>query len=699
MSGLPPLREEIQLLPAASAADGSPVWTLYDPSRNRFFRLNWMAFEILARWDDGDARHIAGAVCRETTLAITPEDVHSLLQFFLHNHLLQSSVRQDVARLHQARLAQRRSWGGWLLHHYLFFRVPLVNPDAFLNRMIPRGQWFFSRAFLRLTLVAGLVGLVLAMRQWEVFLTTLWDNVSMTGMVHFALALTVAKVVHELGHALAAKRFGCRVPTMGLAFMVLWPVLYTDTNDSWKLSCRRQRMVVGGAGMMAELAIAAYATLAWALLPDSGLRQMAFILATTTWISTLLVNLSPFMRFDGYFLLMDGLDLPNLHGRAFAMATWFLRERLFGLDRPPPEYLAPGLRRFVIFFAFLTWIYRLVVFFGIALMVYEYFFKLLGLFLFMVEVAWFIVLPIRSELTVWWRMRQEIVARPKSRRSLLVALLLLVLLFIPWQSRLTLPALMQAREQVSLYAPAAGRLVTLVNSEGRQVVAGETLMALDAPDLDYRLAQVNSRIRLLEWEISAMGFEAAFRKRVQSLEQEMQGAVAERLGLQQERQRLQLRAPLDGQLRDLPPELRPGAWIAHKEYLGSVVSRQGAVVVAYVPEADIARIHHNARALFHPDNPEQPASAARVIRMDPLAAAILEYPHLATLYGGNVPVREYEQLLFPDGAFYRLHLLAAATAAPPRQTVGTVTIDAEQQSIGMRFIQAMLAVVLREGGF
>ena len=187
------------------------------------------------------------------------------------------------------------------------------------------------------------------------------------------------KVIHEMGHALTAKRYGCRVPSMGIALLVLWPVLYTDVTETWKLVSRRQRLAVGLAGVTAELVFAVFATLAWSFLPDGPVRGAAFILATTSWIATLLLNLSPFMRFDGYFVLSDWLEMPNLHARAFAIARWWLRERLFGLGEPPPEELPPGRRRFLIVFSFATWFYRVTVFLGIAVLVYHFAIKALGI--------------------------------------------------------------------------------------------------------------------------------------------------------------------------------------------------------------------------------------------------------------------------------------------------------------------------------
>ena len=119
---------------------------------------------------------------------------------------------------------------------------------------------------------------------------------------------------------------------MGVAFLVLWPMFYTDTNESWKLQSRRHRLNIASAGVIVELAIAAIATLLWSFLPPGNLREAIFVIATTTWISSVIINASPFMRFDGYYLLSDLWRMPNLHERSFTLARWWLRKKLFDLD-------------------------------------------------------------------------------------------------------------------------------------------------------------------------------------------------------------------------------------------------------------------------------------------------------------------------------------------------------------------------------
>jgi len=278
---LPLLREELDLLAGPALADGQPSWTLHDPVRNQFFRIDWPTFEILSRWSLDDPQAIAESVAESTTLQLSASDVEQVARFLLENQLVQPQG-SDSARKLAARLEQiQGSAFKWLLHHYLFFRIPLWRPDAWLGRWLGVAQLFYSRTFLALTLLALGLGLYHVMRQWDVFTASLVDTFSLSGLASYGVALVAVKFLHELGHAFTAKRLGCRVPTMGVAFLVLWPVAYTDTNETWRLTSRWQRLQVACAGIATELAVAAWATLAWGLLPDGEWRSAAFVLATT----------------------------------------------------------------------------------------------------------------------------------------------------------------------------------------------------------------------------------------------------------------------------------------------------------------------------------------------------------------------------------------------------------------------------------
>lgn len=693
------LRDDLRLHATAPAADGSPRWVIHDPARHRFYQIDWPAFEILSRWHEADPATLAARVAAETPLRVGPDDVDDLHRFLAEQQLLRPAPGGGLELWRRAR-AGRLGPGQWLLHHYLFFRIPLLRPDRFLAATLPALAWIYHRRTLGLLAVAAVVAAVLLLRQLDPFRASLVDLLSPAGLVRFAGALALAKLAHEFGHAYTAKYYGCRVPTMGVAFLVLWPMLYTDVSAVWTLRHRRQRFAVSLAGLAAELGLAVLAALAWSLLPPGAARELAFVLATTSLASSLLLNLSPFMRFDGYFLLSDWLDLPNLHERAFALARWQLREWLFALGAPPPETFAPRRRRFLILFAFATWIYRLLLFLGIALLVYHFFIKLVGIFLFLVEIGWFVLRPIWREVGAWRRLDLRLGVAGRWRRPAVPLLLTVLLLLLPWQTAVQAPALWAAGRHVTLYAPGPGRLARIAVGEGEAVAAGAPLFVLDHPELGYRRERAGRQAEIVAGEREQGRFAAALRERARVLTAEDAAVAAADTAAARQQQRLELRAPFAGTAIDLEPDLAPGTWLGKGQRLGALRDTGPARIVAYVGEDDIDRIAPGAACRFYPEALDRPVLACRVAAIDPAAVRALQEPLLANLFGGPLPVRAQGRQLIPERALYRLRIdLDDPAAGPGSQMRGTVAIDGRAASLLGRLLQTAGAVALRESGF
>jgi putative peptide zinc metalloprotease protein len=698
---LPPLREELALYPGPRALDGSPTWTLHDPARNQFFRIGWPEFEMLSRWDAGDPLALLERLRAETTLDLEAEDVGDVARFLAGHNLVRSASAESTRSLAAKAARLRQHWAMWLLKNYLFLRIPLVRPDRWLDAAYPWIAWAFTPAFGRSVFALGMLSLYLVARRWDEYLDTFTYLFSIEGAVYFALTLTLLKVVHELGHAFTAKRYGCRVPSMGVAFLVLWPVLYTDVTESWKLPSRRQRLAVGMAGMATELVCAVFATFAWSFLPDGPMRSAAFLVSTTTWVSTLLINLSPFMRFDGYFVFSDWLEMPNLHTRAFALARWWLRERLLALGDPPPEELPPGRRRFVIAFAFCTWLYRVSLFLGIAALVYHFTVKLLGIGLAAVEIGYFILRPIWGEAAMLWKLRGKF---HRGRRPLLsgaAVLLLLLALIVPWRSAVEAPALFRSSRIDRVFAPAQGtRIGTLGVHNGDNVAKDAPLIELESPDLAFKLAQARTDIAVLEWQLATQGVAPDLLAHSRVAGHEYEAAYAQYRVFADEAQRLHVTAPIAGRVVDIADDLRPGMWIPPKAPLLSVVALGEPEIEAYVFEADLPRIAVGDRAAFYPDGGFLSAIEARVAAIDRANTRVLPENYLASRFGGGIPVREVREGEFvPERAVYRVVLAVEDGAqTPPRVVRGRVVIKGRGESLAARAWRSVLSVLLRESG-
>ena len=703
--GLLPLREEIAIFPGPTALDGSPSWTLHDPSSNRFYRLGWREFEMLSRWDAGSVAALTARVEAETTLQVEKDDVDDLVRFLFSYDLLRASSPEATAYLVKKADRQRGTWGRWLLHNYLFIRIPLLRPDRFLSLTYPYLRWIFTPLVAAIVVAIGLVGLVRVTRQWDVFLGTFVDMFSVQGAIGFAITLGCLKCLHELGHAYTAKRFGCRVPTMGLALLVMVPVLYTDVNESWKLASRKQRLAIGLAGVTTELACAAFAMFAWVALPNGPARSIAFLVATSTWLTTVLINSSPFMRYDGYYVLSDWLEMPNLHTRAFALAQWWLRETLLGLGDPIPEDMPPHRRRFLIAFAFLTWAYRFSLFIGIAVIVYHFVIKILGIVMMIVEVGYFVVMPVVREALTWWRRRADIHLNIRTALTSAAGAALLLLLLVPWRSAVEAPALLKSQQHIDIFAPEFGaRLASIGVHDGDSVARGAALLQMTSPDLDYKLARTRTEIEISEWQLRARGADPELLARSLVTESEYEAARAEYRALMDQKSRLDVTTPVAGEVVDVAEALEPGGWMPAKSRLMSVIDPAGMTVEAYVDEADLDRIAIGDGASFVAEADTRIEFPLHLVEIARASTTVLADPALASTMGGPIAVRpqksEKQSELVPDRTLYRVRLAVdeGHAARVTRVLRGQVILRGEAISLARRAWRKALAVIIRESG-
>ena len=692
------MREDLKLFPAAGNRDGSPAWMIQDPVTNRFFRIGWIEFELLSRWSLNDPHAILNAVRQQTPLDPSLGDLEQLAGFFRKHQLLRQSNAAGVDYLRDAARRARVGRWRWLLHNYLFFRIALVRPQRFLQAVAPWLGKLYSRPFFFVSLAAAALGLLLAARQWDGFVHTFNDFLSPEGFAGYAVALFIAKSLHELGHAVTATRYGVRVAHMGIAFLVMWPMLYTDTGESWKLPDRRQRFRIAAAGMATEFALAGFATLAWSLVDDGALRSVLFFLATTSWILTLGINASPFMRFDGYFLLSDALDLPNLHARSFALARVRLRHLLLGWNDPDPEPFEPGLRRFLVAFAFITWIYRLVVFIGIAVAVYYFFFKLLGIFLFAVEIGWFVVRPLWSELNVW-RQRRAAISVTRRLALLLAAGLLLALLAWPWARDVRGEGWLHAEQQQLIYSPFPARIASL-QAEG-EVAAGATLVVLDSPDTRSKAMQSRILADSLALQLDQTIGRSDGEERRTLLVEQLAQQLAE-LGAQQaELQRLELTAAFAGRLLDTDRDLRAGVWITANQPIAILVDPASWVVDSLVEQKALQRIRVGSAVRFYRRNRFEAPLHGEVVAIDSARAQVLPHPMLAAEQGGRIAASKQSNGAWaPRDVLYRVRIkVDADLTRRPAVGLGSALIDGDRRSVLVDAWTAVAAVLVRESGF
>ncbi|MEI7341669.1 HlyD family efflux transporter periplasmic adaptor subunit [Pectobacterium brasiliense] len=698
---LPPLRADLQLAESAPGINGAPQWVLSDPITGRYFTLTPSAIRLLRHWPLRQPQQILAAANSEPGLPLRVKELEKLLQFLRQHDLVAASDAEQRQRYLGKAQAMRTSLWKSVLHQYLFFRIPLWRPDPVLNRCWPWLQRYGAPFLIWVFPFVLLLGLFLVSRDWVRYTHSFPHLFSLSGMAVFGVSLVFAKFIHELGHAFMAKRAGCRVQSMGVAFIVLFPLFYTDTTDAWKLKDRQARLLIGAGGILAELMLAVIALLAWALLPDGPARTAAFMLSSATWLTTLVVNLNPLMRFDGYFLLSDFWRVENLQERAYALCRWRLRESLFGHGHPAPENLSPSLQSKLLVWGYASWIWRFFLFFGIALVVYHFFIKVIGIGLMLVEIVWFIALPIAKEAYAWWSMRKSIHPIAFLRSALLCSTLLFILLY-PWGGSIHIPAVLEAEKVSTLYSPVPAQVNRLHVTDGQRVDTGDILLELTSVDLDYRLDIERQRIAQLQQQRQRGAARQETASEIQVMDWQLAEALARYRGLAAQRQRLTIRAPQAGVVRDLARDMTAGRWLTADTPLLRVVEPTQGRVIGYIPEESLMRTQEGMQGIFLTDDPAFPRLDVTLHDIAPTGSAYLQQEMLASDRHGPIAVRrDRDHNPQPVQAQYRVRFIVQEEQFLPLQQPlrGSVILEGEKESILGTVWRRVAALGIRESGF
>ncbi|MEL7014426.1 MAG: site-2 protease family protein [Pseudomonadota bacterium] len=691
---LPALREDLRVLPGKAERTGQRTWLIFDPLRNRYFQIDGRSLAILKAWHAGTPGGILHAL-RDPD--ITMVEIEAFVRFVFANALTRDPAQGDVNNFVAQAEAGQRGILSTAVHSYLFFRIPLVRPHAFLKRTVGLTEVFFRPGwwvFLGLLLLAGGY---LTLRQWDQFVHTFMHFFSLQGLAYYFLALIFVKIAHELGHAFTATRYGCRVSTMGVAFLVMFPVLFTDTTESWKLQSKRQRLTITAAGVLTELMIAIFSTFLWAFLPDGPWRSAAFFVATTSWIMSIAVNLNPFMRFDGYHFLSDLIGIQNLQARSFAFGRWRLRELLFGLGDPMPEMMDMGMRRGLTVLAWCIWVYRFFLFLGIALLVHALFFKLLGIILFVIEIGWFIMIPILNEMKEWWGRRADIAARSQWTRPAIALIGLIMVLIVPWQSTIRMPAVFEAQEQTALFSPEPAQIVDVLVHNGQRVKAGDKLVRLTSPDLLTQIRLEERRLKLTRARLGRIVADRDDRDQNLVLQREARQRRDAIAGLRRQLANLDIVAPFDGVVIDLADHLHSGRWVEQTLPILSVAEMAQGRMRGYLFSEYTERLSVGAKAVFIPDEIELKKMRGTVSRIASANSQRISLPVLTSRFGGAIAVSETQDDLDPLQTWYGIVIEPdARSEAPVRVVRGQIHAKGKPESLALRIWRRLAHILIRE---
>lgn len=699
LNELPRLREDLQLQRSSSTHSGSPTWLIVDIWSGKYFQISFEVFQLLSLWSDSKTvAELSAKVEARFMRRPSHVEIAKIAEFLQQKHLVQAaSDWKKLASMNAARPA----WYKSAFHKYLFFKLPLFRPQSLLLATYPFVSFFMTKAFVVTLIFLSVLGAYLTLRQWDQFIATFPFGFTFAGIVTSALSVVVIKSLHELGHAYTAVRYGCHVRTAGIAFMALVPMLYTDVTDAWKLPSRRHRIHIDMAGIYVEVAVAGLCLFFWAFLPDGPVRSAVFVLATVSIFMSVIVNLNPFMRFDGYFVLADLIGVPNLQPRGFDLLRYQIRRFLFASSEQPPEVFTPTLHASIVAYAIVTAVYRFFLYIGIAALVYHFVIKLVGIMLLIGEVWYFILAPVWRETREWWKMRSKLFANRHSKIVTAVAIVTLGSLFYPWSSTVSTPAMLQADEVKAIYAQHNGRLSELAVSSGEQVSPQSLLFRIEDSEIAAEQRIAAAEVELRRQKLRGVSANADALANRQIILKELELYEQRLLALKDKKAQLELRSPIHGVVASIDSSLYQGTNVGIGQMLALVVSEGGQRTQGYISAQDVARIAPGAVAWFIPDDISMSAIEMTVSDISSASVDTIDLPHLASTQGGEVAVNiDANGVLKPVQPMYRISSIAdRLDQKVPKTQRGTLLVTGTKESVATRIFRQVAGVLVRESGF
>jgi len=660
------LRPDLVIHPGPIDYDGQRSWILEDPVRGNNFRLGHAEGELIYRLTteaDVDAAIIK--LYQNTTLRPTIEEIVAFINLLQRESLAIIPDNEVVRRESLSKGTVPPGFMQQIMRGSIFFTIPVLRPDKFLGRTLPWVSLLWSPFLKFFYLFCGLTGFVFTLQEIEIYLSSVSYLFTPQGSITFLLCLALLKIGHEFAHAYTTKAMGLHVRSMGVIFIVIWPLLYTDTTDAWKIPDRRQRMWISAAGIMFELTVAGIALLLWAFLPDGIIRSLMFFLSGTSLISSVLINLNPFMRYDGYYILMDYWGIDNLRPRAFAMFRHALRCLFFDWQGPVPEIL-PN-RRSLIIYGFLAMLYKLFIGISIAISVYYLFFPLLGMIIFAAEIWLFIIHPLKSETLAVIKSRHYLGSKFRVAITVVCFLIICLSLIMPLPHIEHVPSLFMYKRAANIESPSPGQILTDLPKEGLEVNAGDLITSLGSDSLEYEMQQAKFDLEGVRSSIQGLGSggeQEAYRKWLMAEEERLKVSLEKYL---QAVAQLEIRSPVKGLVINVNQDIYKGAFVPKGAYLFTVAVPDSYELKAFVHEKIMAKLK---------DSSELKTS---------VRFAAPEIP--------NMDIRSIEKSLFPvlrmpndslyDYAGGPVVSVADSVGRRPRDAYFTYTFEVESKSANM----------------
>jgi len=623
------------------------IWyILRDPFNNQFFRLRPEAYDFVIRLGTDRTVEEVWHDCLERNPDEAPgqEDVIQLLTQLHFGNLLYFEQAADSAKLYKRFRKRKQKELRAKLLSIMFFRMPLLDPERMLKKAEPFIRAVFSPigAVVWFTVVALAIKVVVD--RFDMAMDQFQGVLAPNNLFLLYVGLVIIKTLHEFGHAAMCRRFGGEVHTMGVMLLVFTPLPYMDATSSWAFRSRWQRALVGAAGMITEIFIAALAAFVWARTGPGTTHSLAYNIMFIASVSTLIFNGNPLLRFDGYYILSDLLDIPNLHTRSKKHLRHLVEYYAFGYRESFSPARSPNEAVWLTVFGIASGIYRVIVFTGIVLFIADKF-LLAGLLMALVCVISWVIVPLYKFIV--YLASSPRLSRTRTRAVALSAgcLILLVgsLAVLPFPNRFRSPGVLEAVNYTRVINNAPGYVSQLLAAPGDSLLENVPLLVLTNRELELEIeATIAQREETRAMRLKAMREAPAdlepIRKRLEAVESKLQDLLREQASLA-------VRARLGGIWVAPQASEMVGSWLNRGALIGELVDPGAfrfSAVVSQDEAADLfeGEIRRTEVRIFGQGGENLEVNKVRII---PFQQETLPSAALGWFGGGGVAVSSQDE--------------------------------------------------------
>lgn len=618
---------------------GQLWYVLQDRTSGRFHRFTPETYFVISLLDGKrTVQKIWDLACEQLQDKVMTQDEVIQLLGQLHNaDVLFGDVPPDIGELADRGKKQRNRKLLMSFMNPLAVRFSLIEPDKFLQATMPLVRPLFSWFGALLFVVLVGYALVLAGLNWDALTEDVTDRVLSAGnLILILIAYPLIKALHELGHAYAVKRWGGSVNEIGIMMLVFMPVPYVDASDSLAFQSKWHRALVGAAGIIVEIILASIALIVWVNAEPGLLRAFAFNVMLIGGVSTLIFNGNPLLKFDGYYVLSDIIEIPNFASRANKYLGYLVQRHAFGMHSAISPVTAPGEAGWLFFYSIAAFLYRLVITAAIIVFVSQQFF-----FVGTIIAIWALILMLGVPIAkgLWFLFTSPALRHDRGRAFGTVAgslaVIAAVLFLVPLPHSTVAQGIVWLPGNGIVNGGSDGVVTAILAEPDSKVTSGTPLVQLEDPLLEARAELLELRVRELQLRLDRQGIADAANSLI--VKEELRHATAD-LDLARSKQReLIVRSQAEGTF--ILPDATDlvGRFLRRGETIAYVAQFERPLIRAVVPEDEADLVRSRTREVSVRLAGDMGTSIpAEVVREVPALNNLLPNAALSTVGGGSI---------------------------------------------------------------